>query len=278
MASSLFIKPDLEAFSLDPASPNYGNCLCYSHYNYLKGGLIPRIKRKRFEAALQMARPWFGRANAIDMGCADGILLPSLARHFGHATGVDHDPACLKVAGNLVSGLGLKNVDTLDNTGLSFQDLRARLSGRPYGVAFLLETLEHIGKSPQTMYQDKLDFLDGLFSLLTDDGVIVISVPKMVGLPFLAKYAVQTVARLHKEQVSFKEGFRAVLFKDAALMEPRWSGGHVGFNDHKLGRLLEQKYNVVARRSLVATAMWAISRRQGTVTSRDETGTTSTSR
>jgi hypothetical protein len=262
MASSLFIKPDLEAFALDPSAPAYGKCLSYSHYNYLSGGLIPRIKRKRFEAALQMVRPWFGRANAIDMGCADGILLPSLATHFGHATGIDHDPACLKVAGNLVSGLGLKNVDTFDNTGLGFGDLRERLSGRPYGVAFVLETLEHIGKSPETMYQDKLEFLDGLFSLLTDDGVIVISVPKMVGLPFLLKYVVQTAARLPKEPVSFREGMRAVFLKDASLTERRWSGGHVGFNDYKLGRLLEEKYKVVARRNLAATAMWAIARRE----------------
>jgi 2-polyprenyl-3-methyl-5-hydroxy-6-metoxy-1,4-benzoquinol methylase len=263
MAASLFIKPDLSAFAPDPGSPYYGEYLSYSHYNYLRGGIVSKFKRARFEVALKMARPYFGRTNAIDMGCADGILLPSLAKYFPHVTGVDTDPQYLHLARNLVAKLRLTNVDTVCNAGKSFDELRAALSasGRTYGVAFLLETLEHIGKSAATMYQDKLDFLDQLFSLTTSDGVVLISVPKMVGMPFLLKYAVQTAARMHKEPVSLKDGARAVLSRSASHLESRWSGGHVGFDDRKLGRLLEEKYAVVARRDLVTTAMWALSRR-----------------
>jgi len=261
--ASLFVKPDVSAFAADPKAFYYKNYLTYSHYNYLRPGLVSKVKRRRLEVALEMARPWFGRAAALDIGCADGILLPSLAKHFPHVTAIDLAPDYVQLATNLASKLGLTNVETVCNRDMSFDDLRRRLSGsgRQYGVAFLLETLEHIGTSPATMYQDKLAFLDECFSLLRPDGMIVISVPKMVGVAFLLKYAVQTSLRMHKEPVSFKEGMRAGLFKDASLLEPRWAGGHVGFDDAKLGRLLSEKYNVVERRNLAVTMMWAVSRR-----------------
>jgi 2-polyprenyl-3-methyl-5-hydroxy-6-metoxy-1,4-benzoquinol methylase len=260
---SLFVRPEVGAFAANPTAFYYQNYLTYSHYNYLRPGLIAKVKRKRLEVALEMARPWFARTAAVDIGCADGIMLPSLARYFTHVAAVDLDPEYLQLARNLVAGLGLQNVETVCNRGMSFQDLKHRLSGREYGVGLLLETLEHIGRSPETMYQDKLEFLDQCFSLLRPDGMIVISVPKMVGITFLVKYAVQASLRMHKEPVSWREGVRAGLFKDASLLEPRWAGGHVGFDDMKLGRLLSQKYEVVGRRSLAATVMWAVTRRAG---------------
>jgi 2-polyprenyl-3-methyl-5-hydroxy-6-metoxy-1,4-benzoquinol methylase len=264
MATSLFVKPDLSAFEPDPSSPYYGEYLTYSHYNYLRGGIVSKFKLARFEAALKMARPYFGRTNAIDMGCADGIFLPSLAKYFPHVTGVDRHEPYVALARNVIAKLGLTNVDTVCNGDETFDEVRAALAatGRQYGVVFLLETLEHVGHSAATMYQDKLDFLDQLLSLTTPDGVVFISVPKMVGVPFLLKYAVQTAARMHKEPVSLRDGARAVLTRSASHLESKWSGGHVGFDDRKLGRLLEERYDVVARRDLMTTAMWAVSRRR----------------
>jgi len=73
--ASLFVKPDVSAFAADPKAFYYKNYLTYSHYNYLRPGLVSKVKRRRLEVALEMARPWFGRAAALDIGCADGILL-----------------------------------------------------------------------------------------------------------------------------------------------------------------------------------------------------------
>jgi 2-polyprenyl-3-methyl-5-hydroxy-6-metoxy-1,4-benzoquinol methylase len=260
---SLFVAPKLEDFSPDAAATYAGKYQTYSHYNYLRPGLISMIKRNRFEVALEMASKYFGKASAIDFGCADGILLPSLSRYFQHATAVDVDDNALGHARRLVSRLKLTNVDVVCNAGVPFGELRARLNERAYAVLFLLETLEHIGRSPATMYDDKLAFLDDAFSLLSPGGVVVLSVPKMVGPVFLMKYVVQSALRMAHEHVSLRDLWRAGALKDVSTLEPRWDGGHIGFDDLKLARLIEACYAPVNTRDLAATRMWAIRRRNG---------------
>jgi 2-polyprenyl-3-methyl-5-hydroxy-6-metoxy-1,4-benzoquinol methylase len=261
-SSSLFVRPNLSDFGLSPApAGSTKEYLTYSHYNFLRPGLIAKIKSRRFEVALRMAREHFGKTGAIDMGCADGILLPSLSRYFPHVVGIDPDERVLATARGLLSGIGATNVELIANAGLSTDDLLERLSGRAYGVMFLLDTLEHIGRSPASMYDDKLAFVDEMFRLLVPGGVMIISVPKMVGPAFLAKYAVQTALGMHRERVSATELFRAGLLLDASPLEPHWSGGHIGFDQRRLARLVKDRVDVLEQRSLTATLMWAIRRR-----------------
>src|SRR5205823_4768227 len=137
---------------------------------------ITRLKRRRFETALHLARPWFG-AGAIDMGCADGIMLPSLSRHFSTVVGVDTNPKATAIAEEVASTL--PNVRVLCNDGVGFAELRRRI-GPGHRVMFLLETLEHIG-DPEQMYKGKAEFVENCLSLLDGDGVIIASVPRMVG-------------------------------------------------------------------------------------------------
>jgi 2-polyprenyl-3-methyl-5-hydroxy-6-metoxy-1,4-benzoquinol methylase len=261
VSQALFVRPTLDDFQPDPGTSYYGGYLTYSHYNYLRPGPIARIKRNRFEAALRLAEDRFGQVGAIDMGCADGILLPSLARHFSHAVGVDTDEAHLATAQKLITHARLSNVQVICNARKSMQDVRAELNGQAYGVMFLLETLEHIGHSPGTMYQDKLQFVHDLFSLLTSDGVIIVSVPKMVGLGFMVKYATQALLRMHKEPIPFGQLLRSGFLRDASQLEPKWIGGHVGFDDLKLRRLISDTFVIQREANLIASRMWMISRR-----------------
>src|SRR2546423_331631 len=76
---ALFVLPPAEVFS-DPSHAVHGGL--YSQYNYLRPGIIQKLKRGRFEKALQLARPYFGTGAALDFGCADGVFLPSLANYF----------------------------------------------------------------------------------------------------------------------------------------------------------------------------------------------------
>ena len=41
--ASLFVKPDVSAFAADPKAFYYKNYLTYSHYNYLRPGLISKV-------------------------------------------------------------------------------------------------------------------------------------------------------------------------------------------------------------------------------------------
>ena len=209
-AGSLFVFPDPTVFTASRGAMYRGRFATYSHYNYLRPGLIARIKRSRFETVLKLVAPYFGGCNALDFGCADGIFLPSLSRHFNSVVGIDRHPPFVETAQELVDLLHLPNVSLLCNAGISFDEVQLCLPHveGDYSVAFLLETLEHVGEC-DCLYESKADFLEQLLSLLAEDGRVIISVPKMVGLEFLAKHIVQTVVGQSAESISLSNLLRA---------------------------------------------------------------------
>ncbi len=238
----LFVLPPLAVFTDSSRSAYLGDCRSYSHYNYLRPGFIQALKRSRFEKALRLAKGYMGKGAALDLGCADGILLPSLARHFEHVVGIDHDAVSLNVAQSLVDAIPLPNVKLICNAGMSIEMLRERID-RPFRVAFVLETLEHVGSLPR-LYESKAGFVKQIFSLMEPEGVVVASVPRMVGLPFLAKYLVQTSLRIPTEKHKFADLMRASLLRDTARLEPHWIGGHYGFNHLRFSEALRADFDV----------------------------------
>jgi hypothetical protein len=215
----------------------------YSEYNYLRPGIISKLKRRRFDVALSLARQWFGKVGAVDMGCADGILLHSLAHYFPKVLGCDLDQRFCDTAANSTSGLS--NVRVVRGS--------AEAVGSGYGLMFLLEVLEHVGNSPASMYQDKVEFLRGLFGTLDSPKIIIASVPRMVGPLFLLKYLIQEVTGMHKEELSGVELIQCGLFGDTdSLVEKRWSGGHIGFNENKLTAELRKHFSVKVKHTLTS--------------------------
>jgi SAM-dependent methyltransferase len=253
---ALFILPPQEVLS-DPSLSVHGGL--YSHYNYLRPGMIQKLKRGRFEKALTMARAYLGTgAAALDFGCADGVFLPSLAKYFNGVGGVDNEPGFIRAAQSLVDAMALPNVSLVCNKDTSFGTLANQL-GRKFGVAFVLETLEHVGALP-ALYQSKADFVEEVFSLVEPGGLIIASVPRMVGVRFLVKYLIQLSTRAPTENFGFGNLMRASFLRDTSRLEPRWIGGHLGFNHLLLTEALRKRFDIQVL-GTVTSVFYAIRRR-----------------
>lgn len=256
-----FVRPSDKLFTDSQSGQYIGQYRTYSHYNYLRPGLVARVKRSRFEVALKLAKLWFGTCSALDVGCADGIFLPSLSRHFTSVVGIEPNEEYIGVAQKLVDAAGLSNVRLVHNSRLTFAEMARSLPPADYGVAFILETMEHVGTPGPDMYPSKTEFLDGVFSLLRPDGHIIISVPKMVGLGFLGKYLLQMALRMPTETMSFSNLTKSAFLYNTDALEPGWAGGHNGFNHLKLLRHLRDRYVVERRLGTAVTAYFVIRQR-----------------
>lgn len=255
-----FEVPPVEIYTSDEFGRYAKTYHTYSYYNYFRPGLISRIKRRRFNIALEMVSDQLRDSDVIDLGCADGPLLLTLAKHCKRVVGVDTNEEFLKVSRALVKAMKLDNVTLINNAEKSFGQLKADLPPGNYKVALLLETLEHVGRV-EAMYESRVAFLNGLLPLLDDDGVIVISVPKMVGLGFLIKRMTQIGLRLKSEQFTFREMLAAGLLRKTDGFEHKWDGRHKGFNHLKLERAIRDEFEVTAHRETLITAFYVIRRK-----------------
>jgi SAM-dependent methyltransferase len=232
----------------------------YASYNYLRGGLIARIKAAHFEAALRMTRPWFGRANAIDFGCADGVFLPSLAKWFPKAVGIDRDPDSIDIADTAMRALNLPNVRLICSDGKDTEALAAQLAPDHFEVLFTIMTLEHFGEQGR-LYESRVELVEHMFDLLEPNGVIVASVPNMVGLAFLLQRIALSATGLHRDAIGPREMFNSIVRKDTTALEPNWTPEtHLGFNHVKLLNALRERMYVLEHRSLFVEEMFLLSR------------------
>jgi 2-polyprenyl-3-methyl-5-hydroxy-6-metoxy-1,4-benzoquinol methylase len=244
-----------------------GRYRTYAHYNYLRPGPIAALKRRRFDIALSLARPFFHRTGAIDFGCADGVLLPSLARYFPRVAAIDNDPRVIPIARQVAEESHLESVDVIDSHDMPFPALRARLKSRgdrEYGVMFLLETLEHVGPdlpANADQYAYRVQFVQELFTCLAPPARIIVSVPRMTGLGFLTRYVTQSTLGLAHERIPVGDALRAGILGDTTSLEPRWTGGHLGFNDRKMERELRRAFRVLDERRLPFSLIYTIERR-----------------
>ncbi len=233
----------------------------YAGYNYLRGGLIARVKASHFEAALRMTRPWFGRANAIDFGCADGVFLPSLARWFPKAVGIDRDADSVDIADKAMRALDLPNVRVICSDGADPSALAAQLAPDQFEVLFTIMTLEHFGEQGR-LYESRVDLVENMFDLLEPNGVIIASVPNMVGLPFLLQRIALSTTNLHRDPIGPLQLFNSIVRKETTALEPNWTPEtHLGFNHIKLLDALRERMYVLKHRSLFFEEMFLLSRK-----------------
>lgn len=253
-----FVVPKSDAFFAPQEEAHRGEYQTYSHYNYLRPGVIPSIKRRRFEVALRLAEPYLGRGAALDFGCADGILLPSLAREFPIAVGIDRERAAVDVARAVVADLKLDNV-TLVYSGDRADGIPLSVPHAPFRAIFLLETLEHVGE-PGNLVPVQCAFVRRLAEWLEPDGAMVISVPRMVGFGFLAKYVGKRIARIRGDAITWPEALRAGLLNDTSALARQWSGSHEGFNDLALERALKIEFRVTRHLTLFSR-FWVVKKK-----------------
>jgi len=261
----LFVKPPVEAYR-DPSLEDTfylesHGAKTYAEYNYLGGGLGARAKLGHFHAVLKLCREMFGQANVVDFGCADGVFLPSLSKYFNHVAGVDIREEFIRVSRVMAENMGLANVELHCNKDMSREQLKKRMSGGPYSLAFIREVLEHVG-DPATMHEDKVALVQDVFSLLEPRGRVVISAPKMVGLAFLVQRIGLAALRLKREPVTFRELMRATFLKDTDALESRWIHDHIGFNHLKMERSLEKEFRIVKRTGTFFQAIYLLERQR----------------
>ncbi|RLG29559.1 hypothetical protein DRO03_06980 [Methanosarcinales archaeon] len=234
----------------------------YSEYNYLRPGIASYIKRRHFEICLRLTLKYFHKVNVIDFGCADGYFIPSLARYFNNVVAVDISPNFIRIAHEIVDKTDIHNVDLICNEDLTIDEIATKLSGEQYHILFLLEVLEHIGDEPDSMYESKIDLLKQVSTLIDEDGIIVISVPKMVGITFLFQRVGLTIFRMKRERISLKDLIKASIFNDTSNIEKKWDGGHVGFNYKKLEKCIRNEFDILQKRNDLFQIIYVIGKRK----------------
>lgn len=212
----------------------------YSLRNYYLPGPIGWVKRRRFDVALKLARPYNG--TAIDMGCADGVFLPTLSRLYERVIAIDVQQRFIDASQRLVAQTGLTNVDVINGS-----DAR----GICADVVYCLETIEHVGCQPD-MWGSKRAFVDHCLGLLRPGGRLIISVPKMTG------FAMAIKAATGRDRMPITDLARSVFRCDTRKLESRWDGGHIGFSHERLESETLRHFRVERRVSGIVTVFYVL--------------------
>lgn len=112
-------------------------------------------------------RPLAGRRVA-DVGCGAGLLAEPLARLGAEVTAVDAAPENIAAARIHAEGQGLA-IDYRVGSADSLQG--------PYDLITSLEVIEHV--------REPRDFIQGLVSALSDDGLLILSTPNRTSMSHL---------------------------------------------------------------------------------------------
>lgn len=251
----------LESFSYMPEK----GIKTYSVYNYLRPGLASFLRARHFEYALRLTKEYFHKCNVIDFGCGDGPFLPSLARYFNHVVGIDREPEFVELASKVVGATNLTNVELICNRDLTMPDLKSKLGKRKYHILFLLETLEHVGDKSD-LWNSKVKFIEELFTLIDETGIIVISVPNMVGIPFLLQRLGLFFTNEKRDAISQTDLLKASFLNYTTNLEQQWQPwqigriGHVGFNHQKLESYMRKEFQILERKNILFQVIYTCQR------------------
>lgn len=253
-----FIRPPyvtLEGFNYMPAK----GARTYSEYNYLKPGIATFLRTRHFEYALRLTKDYFHKCNVIDFGCADGPFLPSLAKYFNRVVAIDKRPEYMELASKVVSVAGLENVNLICNHDLTLDEVKSSIGSERCHILYLLETLEHVGDN-SNLWESKVNFVKELFDLIDERGIIVISVPNMVGIPFFLQRLGFFLLGANREPISKTNLFRASFFNDTSDLEKQWRGGHLGFNHKKLESHLKREFHILKMKNILFQTIYICQR------------------
>ena len=258
MPTPLFVRPPRAVYDRAGGGKEYFGASSYATYNYLGGGLVGTVKTRHFEVALRLAQALGVRGDVVDFGCADGILLASLDKLYDSVLAVDIRPDFIEISDAVVSQLALTHTTTLCTEGLDWDQTIERIGAGSKSAIFLLETLEHIGDR-EAFYESKIEFLRRLSAVLTSDGVIIVSVPNMIGVSLLAQRLVLAATRKYREPLSIGELARGVLLHDVSGPQKRWTNiDHLGFNHRALDRALAPSFTIRRRRNIGVNVLYAL--------------------
>ena len=237
------VEPTIEDFVTEKSYAN--GYESYSEYNYIGSRIDRKIKKLHFNRALELALKRGSSQTVVDFGCADGFFLPSLSRYFSEVFGIEQNSRFAHTARVLKDRRNLQNTQVFCNATQEERDLMFRRVRQKADTLFAMEVIEHVGTS-ENMYFSKSEFIKELFKLVQPNGKIIISVPVMIGVPFLIQRAAMKILGLHPEKISLSQFFKCVLLKNTDGLEKKWAGGHLGFNHIKLEIELSKNFNLVS--------------------------------
>jgi SAM-dependent methyltransferase len=231
--------------------PVLDNALREGHYArkqiFLKSWLIRWSHQRRFEIALELARPFAGR-RIMDYGCGDGTFLAMLMASDHHpcrAVGVEIDPAVVAESRRRF----------VHYDGLTFtlaKELEMSAHETQYDALFCTEVLEHVVQVESLM--------DLFLAFLKPGGVLIISVPVETGLPLAVKqiarriagwrglgdYAWTSTYTISEFASSLLAGAHQHIPREPAVNpDGTASYGHKGFNWMALRKAVEQRFTLV---------------------------------
>ncbi len=119
---------------------------------------------------------------------------------------------------------------------------------------FALETMEHACASDA----ERVALMRRLFGLMGPGGNMIISIPRTTGPLFLLKHAAQRALGIADEPLSVGEALRAGVRANTSRLEPRWHGGHLGFNDRTFERAIGKSMRIVRRRPTVLSIIYQV--------------------
>ena len=135
------------------------------------------------------------------------------------------------------------------------------LSGEKYQVLFLLETIEHVGDK-ENMFESKTAFLKEISQLIVDDGIIIISMPKMVGISFLFQRIGLRVFGLKVEPISLKDFLKSVFLNDTTNLEKKWvHWKHLGFNHKYLKTFVIKEFRILKTIDIGFQVIWVLGKK-----------------
>jgi 2-polyprenyl-3-methyl-5-hydroxy-6-metoxy-1,4-benzoquinol methylase len=208
------------------------------HEETYTAGVASVVHRSRLRAFLSIIKsldlPPFGSLG--DFGCSNGFIIQTLAQHKLPGTkwtysGFDQDARLLALARE-------KDVPRAE---FSVVDLNQAGARGPFDVVTCLETLEHVGNLQNAIRT--------LFASCRPGGHIIVSVPKEIGLPGLAKFIGRRIIRGKNAYANFfVNGKSEAAYIKALLLNKRidgfrdgsrtgW-GFHLGFDLRAFERLL----------------------------------------
>lgn len=195
----------------------------YAQHTYNSSNPLARFAhRQRFKHSLA-AIPVKHGASVLDFGCGDGKLLNSLKEQSPdlELKLVGYEPFMESVTNNLI--MIYKSLDKIKSLG-------------KFDVICCFEVLEHFNTKNQ------LDFLKTMASMLTEGGVMVISVPIETGFPSVVKN-LRRVLLHNLDLYSAKNIFKSAF--SIAVPECREGNGylsHMGFNHKDFENLLKKRF------------------------------------
>lgn len=145
------------------------------HFQMLKEGILPAPYRsyfifpqrlifwKRYELALSMIRQG---DSALDFGCGNGALVPSLSKMFKSVYAVDTAESKVRATTSTCSRLSITNVNISHvSPGNELRDLRDEM----FDCICALDVLEHISHASSVVSE--------FLRVLKADGYLIVSIP-----------------------------------------------------------------------------------------------------